>query len=51
VAFNRGNTYNFDLSYVRAYAKEVYAGEQIPSRAYESPTELIGTLKSLSTSL
>jgi len=43
--FNRGNTYNFDLSSVRAYAKEVYAGEQTPSRAYESPAELIGALK------
>ena len=43
--FNRGNTYNFNLSSVRAYAREVYAGEQIPSRAYESPAELIGTLK------
>jgi len=43
--FNRGNTYNFDLSSVRAYAKEVYAEEQTPSRAYESPTELIGALK------
>jgi len=43
--FNRGNTYNFDLSSVRAYAKEVYAGEQTPSRAYESPAELIGALR------
>ena len=36
--FNRGNTYNFDLSAVRAYAKEVYVGEQTPSRAYGFPT-------------
>ena len=43
--FNRGNTYNFDLSSVRAYVKEVYTGEQIPSRAYESPAGLIGALK------
>jgi len=43
--FNRGNTYNFDLSSVRAYVKEVYAGEQTSSRAYESPAELIGALK------
>ena len=43
--FSRRDTYNFDLSSVRAYAKEVYAGEQTPSRAYESPAELIGALK------
>ena len=43
--FNRGNTYDFNLSSVRAYAKEVYAGEETPSRAYESPAELIGALK------
>jgi site-specific recombinase XerC len=43
--FNRGNTYNFDLSSVRAYAKEVYAGEQTPSRTYEFPAELMGALK------
>lgn len=43
--FNRGNIYNFDLSSVRAYEKEVYAGEQTPSRAYEFPVELIGLLK------
>jgi len=43
--FNRGNTYNLDLSSVRVYAKEVYAGEQTLSRAYESPAELMGALK------
>jgi len=43
--FNRKNTYNFKLSSVRAYAKEVCAGEQMPSRAYESPVELMGALK------
>jgi len=43
--FNKGNTYDFNLSAVREYAKEVYAGETTPSRAYESPSDLISALK------